>query len=303
MTPSAPIQPSAEIYSDARIREFDESEAEVAERFARDTWAIGDLQGCLDSLLELEARLPRNARLWLTGDIVNRGPRSLDSLRWAMAQGERLVTVLGNHDLHLLAVAAGIRKAHRTDTLDDILAAPDRDALIDWVRSRPLAHFEHGWLMVHAGVLPQWSVERTLELAEEVRAVMAGPHWMDFLREMYGNQPARWSDSLTGHDRLRVIVNALTRLRFCTADGEMEFATKEGVGGAPEGHYPWFEVPGRATAGAPIVFGHWSALGLIDRPDLLAIDTGCLWGRQLTAVRLADRAMVQVQCPQGLAPW
>jgi bis(5'-nucleosyl)-tetraphosphatase (symmetrical) len=267
-----------------------------------ETWAIGDLQGCLDSLLELRSQLPNDARLWLTGDLVNRGPRSLESLRWAIAQGDRLVTVLGNHDLHLLAVAAGIRKAHRTDTLSDILAAPDRDALIDWVRTRPLAHFDQGWLMVHAGVLPQWSLERTLELSEEVRRVMAGPRWIDFLREMYGNQPARWSDSLRGHDRLRVIVNALTRLRFCTADGEMEFTTREGAGGAPAGHFPWFEVPGRRTAGTPIVFGHWSTLGLVNRPDLLAIDTGCVWGGKLTAVRLCDRAMIQCECPETLAP-
>lgn len=267
-----------------------------------ETWAIGDLQGCLDSLLALEARLPAKARLWLTGDLVNRGPRSLDSLRWAMAQGDRVVTVLGNHDLHLLAVAAGIRKAHRSDTLADILAAPDRDALIDWVRSRPLAHFEAGWLMVHAGVLPQWTVQRTLALAAEVQAVLAGPRWMDFLREMYGNEPSRWSDTLTGHDRLRVIVNALTRLRFCTVDGQMEFLTKEGAGGAPPGHHPWFEVPGRATAGSPIVFGHWSTLGLLNRPDLLAIDTGCVWGGALTAVRLSDRAVIAQDCPQALAP-
>ncbi len=261
-----------------------------------ETWAIGDLQGCLDSLLRLLPQLPADARLWMPGDIVNRGPRSADSLRWAMSQGERLVAVLGNHDLHLLAVAAGIRRAHRTDTLDDILGAPDRDALIDWVRTRPLAHFEDGWLMVHAGVLPQWSVARTLELAEEVRAVLSGPRWIDFLREMYGNEPAEWSDGLRGHDRLRVIVNALTRIRFCTPAGRMDFAAKEGLDAAPPGHRPWFDVPQRATAGTPIVFGHWAALGLIDRPDLLAIDTGCVWGRALTAVRLADRALRSVQC-------
>ena len=261
-----------------------------------ETWAIGDLQGCLDSLLCLLPQLPTDARLWMPGDLVNRGPRSLDSLRWAIAQGERLVAVLGNHDLHLLAVAAGIRRAHRTDTLDDILGAPDRDALIDWVRSRPLAHFERGWLMVHAGVLPQWSVARTLELAGEVHRVLSGPDWMAFLREMYGNEPSAWSDSLRGNDRLRVIVNALTRIRFCTPDGRMDFAAKEGVDHAPDGHLPWFEVPGRASAGTPIVFGHWAALGFMDRPDLLSIDTGCVWGRQLTAVRLSDRAKRSVDC-------
>jgi bis(5'-nucleosyl)-tetraphosphatase (symmetrical) len=266
-----------------------------------ETWAIGDLQGCLDCLLCLLPQLPAHARLWMPGDIVNRGPRSADSLRWAMSQGERLVTVLGNHDLHLLAVAAGIRRAHRTDTLDDILGAPDRDALIDWVRSRPLAHFEHGWLMVHAGVLPQWSVERTLELAAEVQRVLSGPDWIGFLREMYGNEPAAWSDSLRGNERLRVIVNALTRIRFCTPDGRMDFAAKEGVDHAPDGYLPWFEVPGRASRGTPIVFGHWAALGFMDRPDLLSIDTGCVWGRELTAVRLSDRARRSVSCAPGSA--
>jgi bis(5'-nucleosyl)-tetraphosphatase (symmetrical) len=264
-----------------------------------ETWAIGDVQGCLDSLLALLPRLPTPARLWLVGDLVNRGPRSLDALRWAIDQGERVVTVLGNHDLHLLAVAAGIRRAHRTDTLDDILAAPDRDALLDWVRTRPLAHFDDGWLMVHAGVLPQWSVERTLELADEVHRMLSGPRWLDFLREMYGNEPAQWSDSLRGNDRLRVIVNALTRIRFCTPEGRMEFAAKEGVDCAPAGYLPWFDAPQRASAGTPIVFGHWAALGWLDRPDLLSIDTGCVWGRELTAVRLRDRQAVSVACAEA----
>lgn len=263
------------------------------------TWAIGDVQGCHDSLLALLEQLPRDARLWLVGDLVNRGPRSLDALRWAIAQGDRVVTVLGNHDLHLLAVAAGIRRAHRTDTLGGILAAPDRDPLIDWVRSRPLAHLDEGWLMVHAGVLPQWSIERTLELADEVHRMLSGPRWLDFLREMYGNEPAQWSDSLRGHDRLRVIVNALTRIRFCTPDGRMEFGAKEGIDSAPAGYLPWFDVPGRASAGTPIVFGHWAALGWIDRPDLLSIDTGCVWGRELTAVRLSDRCSRSVGCAES----
>lgn len=264
-------------------------------RKSTETWAIGDVQGCHDSLLALRARLPADARLWLTGDLVNRGPRSLDALRWAIAQGDRLVTVLGNHDLHLLVVAAGIRRAHRGDTLDGILAAPDRDELIDWVRTRPLAHFEDGWLMVHAGLVPQWTVERTLELADEVHRVLAGPDWLAFLREMYGNEPPQWSDALRGNDRLRVIVNALTRIRFCTPDGRMEFAAKEGAGSAPAGYLPWFDTPGRASAGTPIVFGHWAALGWLERPDLLSVDTGCVWGRELTAVRLSDRRVISVK--------
>ncbi len=263
-----------------------------------ETWAIGDVQGCLGSLLDLDSQLPPNARLWLTGDIVNRGPDSLGSLRWAIDQGDRLVTILGNHDLHLLAVATGVRPKRPKDTLDDILNAPERGALIEWLRSRPLAHFEQGWLMVHAGVLPQWSVERTLELAAEAQQVLSGPHWVDFLREMYGDEPTRWSDSLRGNDRLRVIVNALTRMRFCSRQGEMQFAAKGGAESAPPGLLPWFDVPDRATAGSPIVFGHWSALGLINRPDLLGLDTGCVWGRQLTAVRLADRRVMQAECGQ-----
>lgn len=270
--------------------------------------AIGDVQGCLDCLEALVARIDAQAadapppRLWLCGDLVNRGPKSLETLRWAMANEARIVTVLGNHDLHLLAVAAGLRPAHRSDTLDAILHAPDRDALIDWLRRRPLAHFEGGTLMVHAGVLPQWSAERTVALAAEVQQVLSSPDWTGFLRVMYGNLPDRWDDALTGGDRLRVIVNALTRLRFCTPDGRMEFATKEGAGGAPPGHLPWFDVPGRVSAGTTIVFGHWSTLGLLERPNLLGIDTGCVWGGRLTGIRLTDRRKFDLRCPQAQAP-
>lgn len=260
-------------------------------------WAIGDLQGCLDPLLSLIDQLPAEAPVWLTGDLINRGPRSLDTLRWVIAQGDRITTVLGNHDLHLLSIAAGIRKPHRTDTYDDILAAPDRDQLIDWIRRQPLAHFDHGWLMVHAGVLPQWSVQQTLDLAAEVQQALAGPDWLSFLPLMYGNEPSQWEDSLRGPERLRIVINALTRMRFVDASGRMEFATKEGVDATPAGYMPWFDAPARATADTPIVFGHWSALGLINRPDLVAIDTGCVWGRQLSAIRLSDRHVIQVQCP------
>lgn len=260
-------------------------------------WAIGDLQGCLDPLLALVDQIPSEAPIWLTGDLINRGPRSLDTLRWVIAQGTRITTVLGNHDLHLLSIAAGIRKPHRTDTYDDILAAPDRDDLLDWIRRQPLAHFDHGWLMVHAGVLPQWSVQQTLDLAAEVQAALAGPDWLAFLPRMYGNEPSRWDDRLSGPERLRIVINALTRMRFVDASGRMEFATKEGVDATPTGYMPWFDAPDRITANTPIVFGHWSALGLINRPDLVAIDTGCVWGRQLSAMRLSDRQVIQVQCP------
>jgi len=260
-------------------------------------WAIGDLQGCLDPLRALVDQLPADVPIWLTGDLINRGPRSLDTLRWVIAQGNRITTVLGNHDLHLLSIAAGIRKPHRTDTYNDILTAHDRGQLLDWIRSRPLAHFDHGWLMVHAGVLPQWSVRQTLELAAEVQAALSAPDWLSFLPHMYGNEPSCWDDSLQGPERLRIVINALTRMRFVDAAGRMEFATKEGVGAAPAGFMPWFDAPGRLTASTPIVFGHWSALGLINRPDLVAIDTGCVWGRQLSAIRLSDRKVLQVQCP------
>jgi bis(5'-nucleosyl)-tetraphosphatase (symmetrical) len=260
------------------------------------TVAIGDIQGCFDALRLLVDRLDPGARLWLVGDLVNRGPRSLETLRWAIANERRITAVLGNHDLHLLAAAAGIRPLHRSDTLDEILAAPDAADLIDWVRRRPLAHLEGGHLLVHAGVLPQWSAQRTVELASEVELVLRGPRWIDFLRVMYGNMPARWSDSLAGADRLRVIVNALTRLRFCTPDGTMEFNAKQGADAPPPGHLPWFDAPGRASADTTVVFGHWSALGLLMRPNLIALDTGCVWGGALTAVRLSDRAIVRVSC-------
>lgn len=267
--------------------------------------AIGDVQGCFGCLQELLRGIDRDApgaRLWLCGDLVNRGPDSLATLRWAMANEHRALTVLGNHDLHLLAVAAGIRPQHRSDTLGAILRAPDGAALIDWLRRRPLAHLEGDTLLVHAGVLPQWSARRTVELAAEVQTVLSGPDWKDFLRVMYGNQPDRWDDTLAGGDRLRVIVNALTRLRFCAPDGCMEFESKEGAGGAPAGFMPWFEVPGRASADTTVVFGHWSTLGYLDRPNLLGLDTGCVWGGRLTGVRLADRKVYDTGCPQAAEP-
>jgi len=273
-----------------------------------DAFAIGDVQGCLDGLLSLVDRIDRRetsgtpARLWLVGDLVNRGPQSLATLRWAIANEHRITAVLGNHDLHLLAVAAGIRPLHRSDTLAEILAAPDVAELLDWVRRRPLAHLENGHLMVHAGVLPQWSAQRTLELAAEVQQVLAGPRWTDFLRVMYGNEPARWDDRLSGADRLRVIVNSLTRLRFCTPQGTMDFKAKQGADSPPAGHLPWFDVPGRASTDVTVVFGHWSTLGLVMRPNLLALDTGCVWGGALTAVRLADRSIAQVRCGQAVRP-
>jgi bis(5'-nucleosyl)-tetraphosphatase (symmetrical) len=269
------------------------------------TLAIGDLQGCTDPLERLLAEAGADAsteRLWFAGDLVNRGPDSIGALRRVRGFGDRATVVLGNHDLHLLAVAAGARRLHRDDTLGPILEAPDRAELLDWLRTRPLAHFADGVLLVHAGVWPQWTAERTVELAAEVSAVLAGPHWADFLGVMYGNRPDHWDDALSGDDRLRAIVNGLTRMRFVTPEGRMDFAVKEGAGAAPDGLLPWFEAPGRRTAGTPVVFGHWSTLGLLRRPDLLALDTGCVWGGCLTAVRLEDRQVFQVACRQARAP-
>jgi bis(5'-nucleosyl)-tetraphosphatase (symmetrical) len=269
------------------------------------TYAIGDLQGChasLQALLErIEAADP-GARLWFAGDLVNRGPQSLATLRQVMALGTRATVVLGNHDLHLLAVAHGIRGLHRSDTMAEILAAPDSDELLDWLRHRPLAHWADGHLLGHAGVLPQWSAQQTRALAGEVESALRGAGWVDFLREMYGNTPLRWDDALQGSARLRCVVNGLTRLRFCSADGEMEFAAKEGLDAAPPGFMPWFEVPRRQTADVTVVFGHWSTLRLMLRPNLIALDTGCVWGGRLTALRLHDRQVLQVECPQYRQP-
>ena len=269
------------------------------------TYAIGDLQGCQPKLSELLDRI-RDAcpkpRFIFVGDLVNRGPRSLDTLREVKALGDAANMVLGNHDLHLLAVAQGIRKAHRSDTLDDILAAPDRDELLDWLRRQPMALFENNHLLVHAGVLPQWSAQQTMSLAREVETVLRGPDWVGFLRQMYGNEPARWDDGLEGTDRVRCIVNALTRIRFCTADGAMDLAASKGVETALPGYLPWFDVPGRKTEDVTVVFGHWSTLGLTLRPNLISLDTGCLWGGKLTAVCLDDRSVIQVDCPQYQRP-
>jgi len=269
------------------------------------TYAIGDVQGCHSRLLALLERIDSesvDAKLIFVGDLVNRGPQSLATLRHIRQLGSKAAVLLGNHDLHLLAAAHGIREAHIADTLGEILRAPDRDELLDWLRRQPLAYFENGHLLVHAGVLPQWTAEQTVRLADEVQTVLRGPDWLDFLRHMYGNTPAKWNDALTGTERLRCIVNALTRLRFCTADGSMEFTSKEGSGLAPVGHYPWFDVPGRKTVDVTVVFGHWSTLGLTLRPNLIGLDTGCVWGGKLTAVRLDDRALFQVDCPQYQQP-
>ncbi|MCA1924767.1 MAG: symmetrical bis(5'-nucleosyl)-tetraphosphatase [Thiobacillus sp.] len=269
------------------------------------TYAIGDIQGCRDSLLRLLDAFAFDAvadRLWFVGDLVNRGPDSLGVLRLIRDLGDAAICVLGNHDLHLLALAEGVGRAHKGDTLDAVLAAPDRDALLRWLRHRRLAWGERGFLLVHAGVLPGWSAEAALAHAAEVEAVLQGAAYREFLEHMYGNAPTAWDDALTGMDRLRVIVNAFTRLRYCSAAGDMEFRHKGAPGSQPAPWLPWFDVPGRASTDTTCVFGHWSTLGLINRPDLIALDTGCLWGDRLTAVRLEDRRVFAVACPQRQRP-
>ncbi len=269
---------------------------------------IGDLQGChepLQRLLHACDFSPSRDTLYVLGDLVNRGPDSLGVLRQLASLGDAAQCLLGNHDLSLLALAAGFRQAHRGDTLQAVLDAPDRLQLLDWLRHRHLALSAQGWLLVHAGVLPQWTGAQTLALAGEVQAALRSTNHPDFLAQMYGNLPAQWKDDLQGADRLRVIVNALTRLRFCTPDGAMEFSANGPPDTAPAGYLPWFEVPGRVSADTPIAFGHWSSLGRTAqlRHNTLCLDTGCLWGGQLTAARpgeaLGELRFFSVPCEAG----
>lgn len=276
-------------------------------------YLIGDVQGCdaaLQRLLDTLDFSPSRDTLYLLGDLVNRGPDSAAVLRRLMGYGDATRCLLGNHDLNLLAVAHGARKPHRKDTLGCVLDAPDRHAMLHWLCHQKMAMLlqrgDKPLLLVHAGVLPPWTAEQTMSLAQEVEAVLQSGHAAQFYQSMYGNAPNRWNDALEGMERLRVLVNALTRLRFCTADGEMEFETKEGAGGAPEGYMPWFDVPGRETSGISVAFGHWSTLGWIDRTDVLSLDTGCVWGGCLSALQfnLRDQTqqLIQVQCEAAQQP-
>lgn len=280
-------------------------------------YLIGDVQGCdsaLQHLLDEISFSPSRDKLFFLGDLVNRGPDSADVLRRLMAYGEAVACVLGNHDLHLLALAQGVRKPHRKDTLHDILQAPDRVAMLDWLRQQPMARLEridgHEVLMVHAGVLPKWTASKTIALASEVEAVLRSPALSEFLAVMYNDEPRQWDDALSGMSRLRVIVNALTRLRFCDERGQMEFATKDGQNAAPKGYMPWFDVPGRQTKPITVAFGHWSTLGWLNRPTVLAMDTGCVWGGCLSAMRVGGsgvgfplaQELIQIQCKQAQVP-
>jgi len=268
-------------------------------------YAIGDIQGChaeFCQLLDLIAFSPASDRLWLVGDLVNRGPESLAVLREVRKLGDAATTVLGNHDFHLLTVAAGHRSPHRSDTLDAILQAPDRDELIAWLAARPLVVVEGERLLVHAGLLPQWTQATALMLSREVQQMLAGDRAQEFLSVLYGDEPRQWREDLVGYDRLRVAVNACTRLRFCTADGTMEFREKRGPGHTPEGFLPWFAQPDRLSARMTVVCGHWSTLDLMLAPDVLMLDSGCLWGGTLTGIRLDDRRVMQVPSRHPVQP-
>jgi bis(5'-nucleosyl)-tetraphosphatase (symmetrical) len=269
------------------------------------TYAIGDIQGCYQPLLKLLDSFSFDARrdeLWLVGDLVNRGPDSLKTLRFVRELGERAVCVLGNHDLHLLAVAAGHAKSRKDDTLDEILKASDRDDLLDWLRQRPLMHRRDAYAMVHAGLLPQWSIDSAVALAREVEHVLRGPRYSKLLAHMYGNDPDHWEPSLTGFARLRVIINAMTRMRVCSVEGRMDLRFNGEPRQAPPGMLPWYDVPPQAVRDATVICGHWSALGLMLQSDVVGLDSGCLWGRELSALRLDDRRVFQVSCAEVQAP-
>lgn len=265
------------------------------------TYAIGDIQGCyhaLGNLLQQIAFAPGRDRLWLVGDLINRGSGSLEVLRLLSSYDAQypstIIAVLGNHDLHALTVAAGLKTPHRDDTLQALLDAPDKDHLLEWLRQRPLLHHEAGYLMVHAGLLPQWHVAQAMQLASEVEETLRSPDYRSFLASMYGNQPDQWHDNLQGMDRLRLITNAMTRLRVCTADGRMDFKFKGEREDIPDGLMPWFQVPQRRSRDVTIICGHWSALGFYQGDNVIALDTGCLWGGTLTALRLQDGQLFQV---------
>ena len=253
-------------------------------------YAVGDVQGCAPSLKALVKSLPKKSKMIFLGDLVNRGPDSLGALRQlkSLQESGQAECILGNHDLHLLAIEAGLRNPKGLDTVDAILKAPDRKELINWVRNRPMALSNGKVLTVHAGVLPQWDLQQTIECAQEVEKALRSKSYKQFLANMYGNTPNKWSNSLKGYERLRLITNALTRMRFCTPSGQMEFESKEGLENGPKGYVPWFKVPKRKTANTLVYFGHWSTLGLLRRNNVIGLDTGCVWGGKLTALEIAN---------------
>ncbi len=271
------------------------------------TYAIGDLQGCYATFMALLARVdfdPARDKVWLTGDLINRGPQSLETLRWCYQHRDAVVTVLGNHDLHFLAVAYGasLFKPHK-DTFADILDAPDRDRLVDWLRHQPLIHVQADHILCHAGICPRWSTEQALALAAEVGTVLQSDDVAHYFAKMYGNQPAGWDDALTGADRWRVVTNYFTRMRLCDAAGALELSYKRGWDGLPKGYYPWFNTPKRVKLKERVLFGHWAALlGRTDRDDTLALDTGCVWGGDLSAFCLETGQHIRQSCQETNLP-
>jgi bis(5'-nucleosyl)-tetraphosphatase (symmetrical) len=269
-------------------------------------WLVGDLQGCCDAfdrLLDEIGYSPSRDRLWVLGDLVNRGPCSLATLERLRALGDSATCLLGNHDWHLLAAAYGVRPQHKSDTFDDVLRSPERDAWLEWLRQRPMVAEAHGWLLVHAGLAPQWDAPLAIALARELEQALRTEPLPDLLPGLFGNEPARWRDDLDRTERLRFTLNALTRIRYVHADGTLDFKVKEGRGPPPAGLYRWFDAPKRRHAGTRIAFGHWSTLGLVERDDVMGLDTGCVWGGRLTAVRVdgGRREVVQVECEAAQA--
>jgi bis(5'-nucleosyl)-tetraphosphatase (symmetrical) len=273
------------------------------------TYAIGDIQGCYDELLQLLELIhfePKQDILWFVGDLVNRGHQSLETLRFIKSLGDSAITVLGNHDLHLLALAVANRSPRKKDTLHEILDAPDRDELLHWLRHRPLIHYdrERKQVLVHAGLPPQWKPRKAVEYAAEVEAILRSDQYAELFHNMYGNEPSLWDKELTGWPRYRFIINALTRIRYCSVEGRLNLNEKYAPGTQPGGLMPWFEVPERRSRKKEIIFGHWSTLGLVKREGIIALDTGCVWGGTLTAVDLDDeqRPAYSIDCAGVLRP-
>lgn len=268
-------------------------------------YAIGDIQGCYEPLQALLRKIrfdPARDRLWFTGDLVNRGPQSAQVLRFVRGLGRSAITVLGNHDLHALARAAGATSGKYRDTIDDILHAPDREELLGWLRERPLLHHDSdlGFTLVHAGLLPQWDLAVAQACAREVETVLRGVAAIDFFSAMYGDKPNRWDERLSGWERLRLIVNAFTRLRYCDRDGRVDLSEQGPLGTQARDLFPWFQVPGRNSVTLRLVFGHWASLGIWNADGVIGLDSGCVWGNALTAVRLdgAAREFISVSCPR-----